>query len=160
MNRGSVRRDPSFSKSKDISVMSNINILLHRSSLPALPSYDSLSLLWQSLANLIFSDKIHKLHNSLLIVFLPLLTFRLLLLHITFHPSPVLPLMRFLNSSLTLLTLISDLDPIPTSLLKQFSHILYFSLSLTSSICFSLLTSIFPDQFKNCSIHPHIKNLT
>jgi len=44
----------------------NINILLHRSSLPALPYYDSLSLLSQSVANF-FSDKIHKLHTSLLI---------------------------------------------------------------------------------------------
>jgi len=40
------------------------------------------------------------------IVFLPLLTFLLLLLHQTFHPSLVLPLMRFLNSPLSLLTLI------------------------------------------------------
>jgi len=44
----------------------NINILLHRSSLTALPSYDSLSLLSQSFAKF-FCDKIHKLHTSLLI---------------------------------------------------------------------------------------------
>jgi len=42
----------------------NINILRHRTSLTALPSYDSLSLL--SLAKF-FSDKIHNLHTSLLI---------------------------------------------------------------------------------------------
>jgi len=39
-------------------------------------------------------------------VFLPRLTFLLLLLHLTFHPSLLLPLMRFLKSSLSLLTLI------------------------------------------------------
>jgi len=43
----------------------NINILLHRSSLPAVTCYDSLNLFCQSLANF-FTDKIHKLHTSLL----------------------------------------------------------------------------------------------
>jgi len=47
-------------------IWKNINILLHRSSLPALISYDSISLLCQTFANF-FSDKIHKLHTSLII---------------------------------------------------------------------------------------------
>jgi hypothetical protein len=49
-----------------LSVHIHVNKLLHRSSSPALPSYDSLSLLSQSFAKF-FSDKIHKLHTSLLI---------------------------------------------------------------------------------------------
>jgi len=83
----------------------NINILRHRSSLP-LPSYDSLSLLCQSFANFFF-DKIHKLHTCLLINristsphFPPSST------PPNFHPSLVLLLIRFLNPSLSLLTLI------------------------------------------------------
>jgi len=64
----------------------NVNILLHRCSLPALSSYDSLSLFCQSFVNF-FSDKIHKFHTSLLTnrLFLPLLTFLLLLLLLTFN---------------------------------------------------------------------------
>jgi len=43
----------------------NINKILHRSSLPALLTYDSLNTLSHSFAKF-FSDKIHKLHTSLL----------------------------------------------------------------------------------------------
>ena len=49
----------------------------------------------------------------------------------------------------------SDLDPIPTSLLKQCSHILL--LTITSIINLSFSTGVFPDQFKNCSVHPLLK---
>jgi len=45
-------------------------------------------------------------------------------------------------------------DPIPTSPLKKCSHVL---LPTTTNICLSLSTGIFPDQFKNCSVHPHLK---
>jgi len=109
-----------------------------------------------SLANF-FSDKIHKLHTSLLMN------------HIStssHFPPPFTP-PNF--SSFTCVTTDEvyklpsqssdtdcDLDPIPTSLLKQCSQTL-LPLSLTSSICLSLYTGIFPDQFKNCSIHPHLK---
>jgi len=48
-----------------------------------------------------------------------------------------------------------DLDPIPTSLLKQCSHILLPT--ITNIINLSLSTGIFPNQFKNCSVHPHPK---
>jgi len=82
------------------------SLLLHRSSLPALSSYDSLSLLCQYFAYF-FTDKIHKLHTSLLINristsphFPPPFTSP------NFHPSLVLLLMRLLNSSHSLLTLI------------------------------------------------------
>ena len=48
-----------------------------------------------------------------------------------------------------------DLDPIPTSLLKQCSSILLHT--ITNIINLSLSTSLFPDQFKSCSVHPHLK---
>jgi len=47
-----------------------------------------------------------------------------------------------------------DLDPIATSLLKQCSHTLLPT--ITNIINLSLSTSIFPVQFKNCSVHPHL----
>jgi len=124
----------SFTNSRQL--WKNINILLHRSSLPyALPFYDSLSLLCQSFADF-FSDKIHKLHTSLLIN------------RISISPQFPPPFTPTNFSSFTCVTtdvvpkLLSqspdtncDLDPIPTSLLKQCSHILL----PTSSICLSLL---------------------
>jgi len=99
----------------------NINILL----IPALHSYDFLTLLCQSFANF-FSDKIHKLHTSLLIN-------RISTSH--HFPPPFTP-PNF--SSFTCVTTDEvsklpsqspdtncDLDHIPTSLLKQCSHISY-----------------------------------
>jgi len=81
----------------------NINILLHCSSLPALPSHDSLSLLCQSCANF-FSDKLHSLLINCISTFPhyppPFNSTELVI------PSLVLPLIRFLNSCLILLTLI------------------------------------------------------
>ena len=47
-----------------------------------------------------------------------------------------------------------DLDPNPTSLLKQCSSVLP---KITNIINLSLSTSIFPNQTKNCSVHPHLK---
>jgi len=48
-----------------------------------------------------------------------------------------------------------DLDPFPTYLLKQCSHILLPT--ITNIINMSLSTGIFPDQFKNSSVHPQLK---
>ena len=48
-----------------------------------------------------------------------------------------------------------NLDPIPTSLLKQCLSVLLPT--ITNNINLSLSTSIFPDQFKNCSVHPHLE---
>jgi len=48
-----------------------------------------------------------------------------------------------------------DLDPIPRSLLNQYSHILLPT--ITNIINLSLSTGIFPDQFKNCSVYLHLK---
>jgi len=62
--------------------------------------------------------------------------------------------MRFLNSSQSP-DANCDLDPIPTSHLKQCSHILLPT--ITNIISLSLSTGIFPDQFKNGSVHPHLK---
>lgn len=42
-----------------------------------------------------------------------------------------------------------DLDPIPTSLLKQFSHVLLPT--ITNIINLSISTGVFPDHFKSCS---------
>jgi exonuclease III len=132
-----------------------VNKLLHRTLPQVLPSSESLSSLSQSFATF-FSDKIHKLHTSLLLNHA----------HSSPHiPSPVTP-PNF--SSFTPVTmdeiskLVSDspetncdLDPIPTSLLKQCSSVLLPT--ITNIINLSLSTSIFPDQFKSCSVHPHLK---
>lgn len=49
-----------------------------------------------------------------------------------------------------------DLDPIPTSLLKQCLSALLPT--LTTMINISLSTGVFPDQFKACSVIPLLKN--
>jgi hypothetical protein len=47
------------------------------------------------------------------------------------------------------------MDPIPTSLLKKcFSVLLPTNAKI---INLSLSTGVFPDQFKNCSVHTHLK---
>jgi exonuclease III len=133
----------------------NINKILHRSSMPVLPSYESLSSLSQSFATF-FSDKIHKLHTTLLSN------------HTRVSPHVPPPFTPPNFSSFTCVTtdevskLLSqspdtycDLDPIPTSLLKQFSHILLPT--ITNIINLSISTGVFPDQFKSCSVHPLLK---
>ena len=134
---------------------SNINRLLHRSPLPALPTCDSFSSLFQSFAQF-FSDKIHKLHTSLLSN------------HTSTSPHIPPPFTPPSFSSFTsvnseeVFNLLShspdtncDLDPIPTSLLKQCSHVLLPT--ITNIINLSLSTGVFPDQFKSCSVHPNLK---
>jgi len=111
--------------------------------------------LCQSFANF-FSDKIHKLHTSSLIN----------RISISPHfPPPLIPpnfssftcvttdeVSKFLSKSPDTNC---DLDPIPTPFLKQCS---YFLLpAITNIINVSHSTGIFPDQFKNCSVHPHLK---
>ena len=133
----------------------NINTIFHRSPLPALPTNDSLSSLSHSFAKF-FSDKIHKLHTSLLFN------------HTAASPHVPPPSTPPSFSSFTPVTiddvssLLSrspdtncDLDPIPTSLLKKCSHILLPT--ITNIINLSISTGIFPDQFKSCSVHPHLK---
>ena len=48
-----------------------------------------------------------------------------------------------------------DLDTIPTSLLKQCKSVLLPT--ITNIINLSMSTGVFPDQFKNCSVHPLLK---
>ena len=48
-----------------------------------------------------------------------------------------------------------DLDPIPTSLLKQCKSVLLPT--ITNIMNLSLSTGVFPDQFQNCSVHPLLK---
>ena len=116
----------------------NVNKILHRSSPPVLPSFTSLSSVSQSFATFL-SDKIHKLHTSLLSHHSctsphPLLHSR----HLLFHPSLVLLLMKFLSFSLSLLTL----TVIWTLFLLHFSNnalIFFFLHLLKSSIYLSQL---------------------
>ena len=133
----------------------NVNKILHRTSSPVLPSYDSVSSLSKSFATF-FSDKIHKLHTGLLSN------------HARTSPHIPPPFTPPNFSSFTVVTvddvskLLSqspdtncDLDPIPTSLLKKCSSVLLPT--ITKIINLSLSTGVFPDQFKNCSVHPHLK---
>jgi len=131
----------------------DINILLHRSTLPALPSYDSISPLFNLVA-IFFSDKIHKLHNSLLINRISASP------HFPFTPPNCSSISCVTTDEVSELSSQSadtncDLDPIPTSLWKQCSHILLPT--ITNIINMSLSIGIFPDQFQNCSVHPHLK---
>ena len=117
--------------------------MLHRTSSPVLPSYDSVGSLSQSFATF-FSDKIHKLHTGLLSN------------HARTSPHIPPPFTPPNFSSFTAVTidevskLLSqspdtncDLDPIPTSLLKQFSSVLLPT--ITKIINLSLSTGVFPD---------------
>ena len=116
-------------------------------------SSESLSLLFQSFATF-FSDKIHKLHTSLLN-------------HAcSSHISPPVAPPHFASFAPVTMDEIyklpsdssetnCDLDPIPTSLLKQCSSFLLPT--ITNIINLSLNYIIFLDQFKNCSVHPHLK---
>jgi HEPN domain-containing protein len=133
----------------------SVNKILHRTSQPVLPTFSSLRCLSQSFAKF-FSDKIHNLHTALLSN------------HSTTSPHLLPPYTPPNFSSFTSVTADevskllsqspdtnSDLDPIPTSLLKQCSHILLPT--ITSIINLSFSTGVFPDQFKNCSVHPLLK---
>jgi len=85
--------------------LEKMSILLHRSSLPALPAYDSVSLLSQLFAKLFY--RINRISASPR--FPPPF-----ILYLTSRPSLVLPLM-FLCWSLSLLTLIVIIIPISTA---------------------------------------------
>ena len=81
----------------------SINTILHRSSLPALPTYDSLSALSHFFDKL-FSDKIQNfIPRFCSITHQPLLIYILHLLLLASHPLHLLLLMLFLTCYLTLL---------------------------------------------------------
>jgi len=116
-----------------------------------LPTSDSLSLLSQSFAKF-FSDKIHKLHTNLLIN----RTFASPHFPPPFTPPKVSSFTFVTTDEVSKLLSQSpetncDLDPIPTFLLKQCSHILLPT--ITNIINLSFSTGIFPHQFKNCSLY-------
>jgi hypothetical protein len=132
-----------------------VNNLLRRRSIPVLPSYVCLKSLSQSFATF-FSDKIHKLHTSILSQ--------------GSHSSPHIdPTSKPSNFSffhsatveeVSKLLFLSpatscDLDPIPASLVKQCASVLV--LTITNIINLSLSSGVFPEQFKNCSVHPLLK---
>ena len=69
-----------------------------------------------------------------------------------FHPATIAEVSALLSSSPDTSC---DLDPIPTSLLKQCKSVLLPT--ITNIINLSLSTGVFPDHFKNCSVHPLLK---
>ena len=103
-----------------------------------------------------FSDKIHKLHTSIL------LQGNLSSPHVD-PPSPPADMLYFLPATFEEVSkLISqspitncDLDPIPASLLKQCASVLVPT--ITKIINLSLSSGVFPEQFKSCSVHPLLK---
>ena len=70
-----------------------------------------------------------------------------------YHPATIAEVSALLSSSPDTSC---DLDPISTSLLKQCKSVLLPT--ITNIINLSLSTGVFPDQFKNCSVHPLLKN--
>jgi Reverse transcriptase (RNA-dependent DNA polymerase) len=133
----------------------SINTLLDRKPTSHLPSSPSGKSLAQMFATF-FSNKILKLHTALKSVTtnssphaLPPNTPTSLTL---FNPVTEEEVSRIvLNSS----NAFCDLDPFPTSLLKQCLPALLST--LTNIINLSLATGVFPDQFKCCSVIPLLK---
>ena len=133
----------------------SINTILHRKSTSPLPSIASPKSLSQMFATF-FSDKILKLHTALKS-------------SSTFSSPHIAP--RHTATILSSFSSVSedevskiisqssntfcDLDPIPTSLLKQCISALLPT--LTTIINLSLSTGTFPDQFKACSVSPLLK---
>lgn len=132
-----------------------INNLLHRLSVPSLPSSLPLNSLPLSFAKF-FSDKIHKLRaaiSSHTINLSPHISPSFQPPNIScFHPATTDEVSDLLSHSPDTSC---DLDPIPTTLLKQCKTALVPT--ITNIINLSLSTGIFPDQFKSCSIHPILK---
>jgi hypothetical protein len=133
----------------------SINTLLDRkptSHLPSSPSGKSLSQMFASF----FSDKILTLHTALKSVTtnssphtLPRETPTSL---DSFAPATEAEISKIIRNSSNAFC---DLDPIPTSLLKQCLPTLLST--LTNIINLSLATGFFPDQFKSCSVIPLLK---
>jgi hypothetical protein len=109
----------------------------------------------QSLATF-FSYKIHKLHTSILSQGS----------HSSPHVDPTTKPSNFsffhsatieeVSKLLDLSPVTScDLDPIPASLVKQCASVLVPT--ITKIINLSLSSGVFPEQFKNCSVHPLLK---
>jgi len=133
----------------------SINTLLDRKSISLLPSVASSKSLSQMFATF-FSEKILKLHTALKS------SSPLSSPHIAPRHTPTI-LSSFCSVSEDEVSKIishssntfCDLDPIPTSLLKQCLPALIPT--LTRIINLSLSTGTFPDQFKACSVIPLLK---
>jgi len=134
---------------------SAINKLLNRKSHSLLPTDTPQSSLPQLFANF-FSDKVRILHSSII----SNSTNPTALVDPPFEP-PILshfsPLTRDEVSKLIGQSsdTFCDLDPIPTSLLKQCLPVLLPT--ITNIINLSLSSGTFPDQFKACSVLPLLK---
>jgi hypothetical protein len=133
----------------------SVNKLLHRKSdahLPTSVQPDSLPVRFASY----FSDKIHKLHISLLTKpdrvsphSQPTYSPKQLT---TFEPVTCEEISKLISESSDTYC---ELDPIPTSLLKQCSSALLPT--ITNIINLSLSTGVFPDLFKSSLVLPHLK---
>jgi len=143
------------SSSNPRKLWNSINTLLERKPSPLLPSLASSQSLSQMFATF-FSDKILKLHSALKsssTVSSP---------HTPPKNTPTILSSFSLVSEDEVSRIIShssnsfsDLDPIPTSLLKQCLSALLPT--LTNIINLSLVSGTFPDQFKSCSVIPLLK---
>jgi hypothetical protein len=131
-----------------------INTLLHRSTVPSFPTASSVTSIAQQFATF-FSDKVAKLHSSI-----PTVS------QSPHHPEPPhtpSPLTQFHPadiSEITKLVLQSptkqcELDPIPTSILKQSISVL--APTITNIINLSLSSGIFPPSFKQSIVSPLLK---
>ena len=144
-----------FNTNNPKTLWKTINKLLHRTSDHPLPASIPQKSLPQTFAAY-FSDKIKNLHT--LIAPSPTTASP----HFP-PPSPPPDLSIFqpatINEISTLLANCpdssSELDPIPTTLLKQCKHALLPT--ITNIINLSLSTGIFPDQFKSSVVHPKLK---
>jgi len=143
------------SSSKPRSLWNSINILLEREPTSLLPSQATS----QSLSHMFvtfFADKILKLHTAMKsssIISSP---------HNPPKDTPTIFSSFTLVSENEVSKIISqssnsfsDLDPIPTSLLKQCLCALLPTLTNITNL--SLASGIFPDQFKSCSVIPLLK---
>jgi hypothetical protein len=132
-----------------------VNNLLHRRSIPVLPSSVCLKSVSQSSATF-FSDKIHKLHTSILSqgsYCSPHVDPTSKPSDFSFFPSAT----EEEDSKLLDQSAVTscDLDPIPASTVKQCASVLVPT--ITKIINISLSSGVFPAQFKNYSVHPLLK---
>ena len=131
-----------------------INNLLHRSAIPALPNLPSVTSIAQQFATF-FSEKVTKLHTSIPPVNQsphfpqppctpPKLT--------EFRPTDINEITKLILQSPTKQC---ELDPIPTSLLKQSISVL--APTITNIINLSLSSGTFPSSFKQSVVAPLLK---
>ena len=135
-----------------------VNGLLRRKSSPVLPTHTNLLALCNSFAQF-FYDKVANLHASLSSIVSNTSP------HITpphfpttlssFHPTTVDEVTKLLSQHPVT---DCELDPIPASVLRECVTVLLPT--ITNIINLSLSSGVFPDQFKNCSVHPLLKKPT